>query len=86
MSKLSAYIETCYRDPAARVRLSEFARAFRATLPCDEANKWSRTRLVSELSKSFALGSDIHGVNWIVGVALAPPAGWIVEDGQLVRA
>ena len=86
MSKLSAYIETCYRDPSARCRLSEFARAFRASLSCHEAAKWTRTRLIGELAKTFALGSDVHGVNWIVGVSLTPPADWLVEDGQLVRA
>jgi hypothetical protein len=84
--KLSAFLESCYRDPAARCRLSEFARAYRASLPLDEATKWSRTRLVSELSKTFSIGADHRGVTWIAGVALSPPAGWRVEDGQLVRA
>ena len=85
-TKLSAFLESCHHDPAARCRLGEFARAFRASLPADEAARWSRTRLLSELSKTFSIGADRRGVAWIAGIALAPPAGWRVEDGQLVRA
>ena len=84
--KLSAFVESCYRDPAARCRLSEFARAFRASLPPDEAARWTRTRVVSELSKDFEIGADRRGITWIAGVALHAPSGWLVEDGQLVRA
>ncbi len=82
--KLTTFLETCYRHPAACVRLAEFARAFRATLPLGE--EWSRTRIVTELSKVFPLGEDRRGVTYVAGLALAPPSGWTVEDGQLVRA
>jgi hypothetical protein len=82
--QLTSFLETCYAHPAARVRLAEFARAFRATLPPGE--KWSRTRIVTELSKVFALGEDRRGVTYVAGLALAPPSGWTVEDGRLVRA
>ncbi len=84
--QLSAFLESCHLDQAARCRLSEFARVFRASLPRDDAAKWTRTRLLSELAKSFSIGADRRGVAWIAGIALAPPAGWRVEDGQLVRA
>jgi hypothetical protein len=84
--RLSDFIASCHCDPAARCRLGEFARVFRASLPADEAAKWTRTRLVSELSKGFCIGADRRGIAWIAGVALAPPAGWLVQDGQLVRA
>ena len=83
--QLSSFLESCHHDQAARCRLGEFARVFRASLPADEAPKWTRTRLVSELSKGFCIGADRRGIAWIAGVALAPPAGWLVQDGQLVR-
>jgi len=85
-NQLSAFVASCYRDPAARCRLSEFARAFRAGLPHDDAARWTRTRLIAELSKTFSLGADRRGITWIAGVALSPPAGWQVHDGLLVRA
>ena len=84
--QLSSFLESCHHDPAARCRLGELARVFRASLPADEAARWTRTRLLSELAKSFSIGADRRGIAWIAGIALAPPAGWLVQDGQLVRA
>ncbi len=84
--QLSSFVGTCYRHPSARVRLAEFTRAFRSSLPPDEAAKWGRTRLVSELSKAFSIGKDGRGVTHIAGLALTPSPAWTVEDGRLVRA
>jgi hypothetical protein len=84
--QLSSFLASCHHDQAARCRLGELARVFRASLPADEAARWTRTRLLSELAKSFSIGADRRGIAWIAGIALAPPAGWRVEDGQLVRA
>ncbi len=85
MSRLSSFVKTCHQNPAARCSLAEFGRAFRATLAPDEAVKWSRTRMVSELSRDFAIGTDGRGVAFVAGLALSPPSGWVVDEA-LVRA
>ncbi len=82
--KLTAFLDTCHKHPAVRVPLAEFCKAFRATLPPDEAERWSRTRLVAELSRAFPIGEH-RGVAYIVGLALAGLPTWSVVDGQLVR-
>ena len=60
--QLAAFLESCHHDPAARCRLSELARVFRASLPADEAARWTRTRLLSELAKTFSIGADRKSV------------------------
>ena len=83
---LTTFIKSCYHDPSARCSLAEFGRAFRASLPRNEAVRWTRTRLVAELSRDFLIGTDSRGVAFVAGLALSPPAGWVVTEGRLIRA
>jgi len=65
---LRSYVQThCDRHPAARMKLVEFARAFRASLPAADRAAWTRSRILSELAAEFHL-VQIDRVMHIQGV------------------
>jgi len=78
--------DCCHLHPAVSVPLRRFIRAFRTTLEPAEVRKWTRTRIIVELSKRFTIAGDARrGTMHILGVCLAS-ALTVNNDGQLERA
>ncbi len=80
-TQLTDFVAHCTTGPVASAPVAAFIRAFRASLPAEERPKWTRTRIIAELSRQYQVGT-IAGVAYLAGVGLP----YVVRDGQLAVA
>jgi hypothetical protein len=78
--------ERCHLDARETIKLKDFLDRFHEWLPDAERRDWTRSRLILELGKTFAVGIDSSRILRIAGLSFEAPKGWTVEAGKLKQA
>ncbi len=77
--------DSCHVDPAARMPLVEFLRAYQDSLPASDKDAARRGRVVAQLIRAgYEIGLDADKRFHVGGLTLA--GSWRTVDGHLVFA
>jgi len=79
------FATTLHRRPDRRVKVIDFCRRYKRSLPDARARSvWPRWRVVQELQEEYDIGRDADGVTFVGGLSFEPSRQWTAIDGRLV--